>query len=191
MPAAAQRGLTLVELLVTLLLVGLAASLVTGGISQAGGLLARVTADQGLIYDELMARAWLRQSIEAAVPPLGDEQEFMGGPAQLRLRSFRPLLGSEGVPTTLAWQATAQGGLEYLEGEQQMRIDALPPLIRIEYQDAQLAWHDEWPVGEEQGLPVRVGFVFAGEDDRLDVTLRARRAAAGGDDDDDTDYDEE
>lgn len=172
----AQRGLTLVELLVTLVLVALATSLVIGGIGQASALLGRVTADQGSGYEELMARTWLRQSIEAVVPQAGDQRSLVGGPGELRIQSFRPLLGSEGVATELAWRIGAQGALEYQEGDQAMQVGALPPMLRFEYQGADLAWHEEWPLDEDSGLPERVGIVFAGEEDRLLLAPYAPKA---------------
>jgi general secretion pathway protein J len=174
----AQRGLTLVELLVTLVLVALATSLVIGGIGQASALLGRVSADQGNVYQELMARTWLRQSIAAVVPQVGDQRNLVGGPGELRIQSFRPLLGAEGMATEIAWRIGTQGTLEYVEGDQAMQIGALPPALRFEYQDAGLAWHEEWPVDEESGLPERIGIVFADADDRLLVTPFAQKAPA-------------
>ena len=176
------RGLTLVELLVTLVLVALSASLVVGGIGQGGALYAKVSGDQGRIYEELMARAWLEQTIGAAVAPVGGGKSFVGSARSLRLESFRPLLGSEGVATALEWSGLAGGGLEYSEGEQAMQITALPVLQRFEYQDADLAWHEEWPVGDAPGLPVRLRLVFGAGDDRLDIRVLTRHAGDSGSD---------
>jgi prepilin-type N-terminal cleavage/methylation domain-containing protein len=170
-------GLTLVELLVTLVLVSLAVALVTGGIGQASAMLARVTTNQGEVYEELMARAWLRQTIATAVTPAGTRFGLKGNELQLSLWSFRPLLGSEGPPTELAWRARSEGGLEYSEGDQAMTIAALPPLARFEYQDAQRAWHPQWPVEDkDSALPVRVRVLFAGDDDPLDITVLTQRS---------------
>ena len=176
------RGLTLVELLVTLVLVALSASLVVGGIGQGGAIYARVAGDQGRIYEELMARTWLEQTIASAVAPVGAGQSFVGSARVLRLESFRPLLGSEGVATPLEWSGSAAGGLGYLEGEQSLQVAAMPGLVRFEYQDAQLTWHEEWPVGEAHGLPVRVRLVFDDDDDRLDIRVATRHAGDAGSD---------
>lgn len=174
------RGLTLVEMLVTLVLVSLVVALVTGGIGQGGAMLERVTRDQGTVYEELMARAWVRQTIGAAVAPDETRPGLRGDGGSLRLWSFRPLLASEGVATELDWNALPQGGLEYREGGQTIRIAALPPLARFEYQAADLAWHTQWPPADDTGggLPLRVRLVFAGDDDRLDVTVLTRRTQA-------------
>lgn len=175
--AARTRGLTLVELLVTIVLVALTVSLVIGGIGQGSALLARVSADQGEVYQELMARAWLRQTLATAATPATGQRGFEGSPEQLHLRTFRPLLGSEGIATDIVWRAAPQGGLEYVEGDQSIQVTALPALARFEYQDASLAWHGEWPVeDEETGLPERVRVVFADGGDRLDVALITQRA---------------
>lgn len=196
------RGLGLLELLVALVLVTLAATLVIAGIGQGLGLLQRTAADQGAAYHELMARAWLRESIAAVAPPTstvaddGTEQEdtappadqppsppvFTGSTGVIEMQSFRPLLGAEGVATPIRWSADARQGLLYEEGDQQVLVDALPPLQRIEYQDAEGNWQPQWPPPEAQqregtqpvsALPVRVRFEFPG-DDRLDVLLLAR-----------------
>ena len=198
------RGLGLLELLVALVLVTLAATLVMAGIGQGLGLLQRTAADQGAAYHELMARAWLRESIAAvaaqASPTAGDAEDtedaalaadqrppppvFAGTTGVIEMQSFRPLLGAEGVATPIRWSADARQGLLYEEGDQQVLVDALPPLQRIEYQDAAGNWQPQWPPAEAQqrddaqpvsALPVRVRFEFPG-DDRLDVLLLARHS---------------
>ena len=171
MNRARMHGLTLIELLVTLVLVSLTVALVVGGIGQASGLLARVSADQGEVYQELMAREWLRQTIAAAAAPLSGQRGFEGTSEKLHLRSFRPLLGSEGVATEIEWSGAPRAGLVYAEGEQQLVVGALPALQRFEYQDEDSAWHEQWPPDEKGGLPRRVRIVFADGDDRLDVRL--------------------
>ena len=119
-----ERGLGLLELIVALMLVTLASTLVMQGIGQGLGMLRRVANDQGVAYHELMARAWLRESIAAAAAQAatvnsdGAEQEegdaeparpaepprpvFAGSAATLEMQSFRPLLGAEGVATPLS-----------------------------------------------------------------------------------------
>ena len=170
------RGLTLVELLVTFVLVALTVSLVVGGIGQASALLAHVAADQGEVYQELMARAWLRQTVAAAAAPATGQRSFAGSAQEMHLRSFRPLLGSEGIATDIVWSAAPGTGLIYAEGDQQMQITALPALSQFEYQDADKIWHNDWPPEEKSGLPERVRLVFADGDDRLDVRLITQTA---------------
>ena len=201
------RGLGLLELLVALVLVTLASTLVMQGIGQGLGMLRRVAADQGVAYHELMARAWLRDSVSAAAAQAAtvtsdgleeDEAQeedgrpatppapvFAGTAASLEMQSFRPLLGPEGVATSIRWSADPQQGLRYEEGEQQVLVDALPPLQRIEYQAPDGSWQSQWPPATALRadesvpaslLPVRVRFEFPGED-RVDVLLLARHSA--------------
>jgi hypothetical protein len=165
------RGLTLVELLVTIILVALTVSLVVGGIGQASALLARVAQDQGEVYQELMARAWLRQTLASAVAPASAQTGLEGDGRELRLRSFRPLLGSEGIATDIAWSAAPRAGMLYAEGDQQMLVEGLPELQRIEYQDGARNWHDAWPPDKKGNLPQRIRLVFAGNDDLLEVEV--------------------
>ena len=162
-----ERGLGLLELIVALMLVTLASTLVMQGIGQGLGMLRRVANDQGVAYHELMARAWLRESIAAAAAQAatvnsdGADQEegdaeparpaepprpvFAGSAATLEMQSFRPLLGAEGVATPIRWSADPRQGLRYEEGDQQVLVDALPPLQRIEYQGPDGNWQPQWP----------------------------------------------
>jgi hypothetical protein len=162
-----ERGLGLLELIVALMLVTLASTLVMQGIGQGLGMLRRVANDQGVAYHELMARAWLRESVAAAAAQAAtvssdgsDQQEgdaepsrpaepprpvFAGTAATLEMQSFRPLLGAEGVATPIRWSADPQQGLRYDEGDQQVLVDALPPLQRIEYQGPDGNWQAQWP----------------------------------------------
>jgi hypothetical protein len=141
-----ERGLGLLELIVALMLVTLASTLVMQGIGQGLGMLRRVANDQGVAYHELMARAWLRESVAAAAAQAAtvssdgsDQQEgdaepsrpaepprpvFAGTAATLEMQSFRPLLGAEGVATPIRWSADPQQGLRYDEGDQQAALAA-------------------------------------------------------------------
>jgi len=175
------RGFTLLEMLVAILLVSLAAALVVQGIGQAMGLLARVAADQGEVYHELMARAWLRQSIAAAIPAGADEAGFRGDGRGLQLQTFRPLLGAEGIPTAIGWEFDGGGGLNYIEGDQQMLVTALAPVARLAYEDGDGAWVAAWPAKDETGLPERVRLEFA-DGDHLDILLVSRDTPARQDD---------
>lgn len=210
-----QRGLGLLELLVALVLVTLASSLVMQGVGQGLGMLRRVAADQGVAYHELMARAWVRESVAAAAAAgtadsaeaTSDDSDdagvlderaaalpvtvFAGTATALEMQSFRPLLGAEGVATTIRWSADARQGLRYEEGDQQVLVDALPPLQRIEYEGPAGIWQPQWPPAEVSSgrassplsaLPVRVRFEFA-DNDRLDVLLLARRTGDAGEED--------
>lgn len=214
------RGLGLLELLVALLLVTLSASLVVQGIGQGLGMLRRVAADQGVAYHELMARAWLRESIGAAAANAGsgttaeDEEEldgdqandeapaapdFAGSSTEITMQSFRPLLGSEGIATPITWRAEPERGMRYIEGEQQVEVTALPELQRIEYQGSGGTWYNSWPPPERNTeatetpsspLPLRVRLVFPG-DDRLDVLLLARHSPRADTETDDAELDSE
>lgn len=168
------RGLTLVEMLVAILLLSFAAALVVQGIGQGLALLRRVAADQGEVYHELMAQAWLRQTVAAATFSLAGGEGLQGDARRLRLHTFRPLLGPEGIVAGIDWEADARGVLHYLEGEQQFPLEALPPLERIEYRDGDGNWYPQWPPEDSAMLPERVRFVFAANE-YLDVGVRTQR----------------
>jgi prepilin-type N-terminal cleavage/methylation domain-containing protein len=171
-----QRGLTLIEMLVVIVITGLVASLVVQGIGQGLGLFRRVSADQGLIYRELVSLEWLRQTVATAVPNRAEADEFIGTPEQLQMLTFRPLLGPEGVQTPIEWAIDGEGGLLYREGEQTIAVDIGAPVVGMEFQDAQLAWHSRWPLDESRDLPERVRFTLA-DDEFFLVTLVTQKVS--------------
>ncbi len=208
-----ERGLGLLELLVALVLVTLAATLVMQGIGQGLGMLRRVAADQGAAYHELMARAWLRESIAAtaaqapeSISDGADESEdvvpedrpqeqvrpvFYGTASAIEMQSFRPLLGAEGVATPIRWSADPRQGLRYEEGDQLVLVEALPPLQRIEYQSPDGNWQPQWPPTDAPqagtGAPASALPVRVRfefpGDDRLDVVLLTRHTPRVEDED--------
>ena len=170
-------GLTLLELLVVIVMTALIATLVMQGIGQGLGVFQRVSADQGQIYHELMGQQWLRQTLSAAVANPVDQETFKGKGDAVQLRSFRPLLGSEGIPTSIAWRIASDGALQYQEGDQTLAIPSRSAVQRIEYQDSKAEWHDHWPPDEKLLLPERVRFVH---DDgfSVDIALLTQRTPA-------------
>lgn len=175
-------GLTLVEMLVVIVLTALTATLVMQGIGQGLGLFQRVAADQGQIYRELVSRLWIQQTLSTAVANTGERDEFIGEASTLQLKTFRPLLGSEGIATAIVWSMRPDRGLDYQEGEQRVAIAALPGLLRFEYQDGEANWHLRWPADDSHALPERVRLVFS-DGENLDIGLiTVRRALASADD---------
>ncbi|MBK6288348.1 MAG: prepilin-type N-terminal cleavage/methylation domain-containing protein [Gammaproteobacteria bacterium] len=175
-------GLTLVEMLVVIVLTALTATLVMQGIGQGLGLFQRVSADQGQIYRELICRLWIQQTLSTAVANIGERDEFIGESSTLQLKTFRPLLGSEGIATGIAWNIRPDRGLDYQEGEQHVAVTVLPALLRFEYQDAEAKWHPRWPADDSHALPERVRLVFD-DGDNLEIGLLTVRVAFASPDD--------
>jgi len=168
------RGLTLVELLVVIIITALIATLVMQGVGQGLGMLQRVNRDQGHAYRELMGREWLRQTLAAAVANTLDSDEFLGTAHGLSLRTFRPLLGPEGVSTAISWTVQGDGMLQYREEDQIIRLDPGREILRIEYQDAATTWHSRWPQDDKRHLPVRIRFVAA-QEEIIEISLLTQR----------------
>jgi general secretion pathway protein J len=181
-------GLTLVELLVVIIITALIATLMMQGIGQGLGMLQRVNRDQGHAYRELMGREWLRQTLAAAVANTLDSDEFLGTAQGLSLRTFRPLLGPEGISTAISWTVQDDGLLQYQEQDQLIRLDPGSEILRIEYQDDAAEWHSRWPQDEKRQLPERVRFVTA-RDDPVEIGVLTRRLPFQHDDE--AAYDEE
>ena len=175
-------GLTLVEMLVVIVLTALTATLVMQGIGQGLGLFQRVAADQGQIYRELVSRLWIQQTLSTAVANTGERDEFIGEASTLQLKTFRPLLGSEGITTAILWSMRPDRGLDYQEGEQRVVVAALPGLLRFEYQDVETKWHPRWPADDSHALPERVRLVFD-DGEELEIGLLTVRMALASSDD--------
>lgn len=172
---AATAAFTLIEMLVVIVITALTATLVMQGIGQGLGMYRRVSTDQGGLYRELMCRDWLRQTLGAAVATPGESEDFSANARQIRLLTFRPLLGSEGVATPVEWTLLNDGSLEYREGEQSMTLDAGVPILGFAFQDDAAAWHERWPPDDRRRLPERIRLL--GDTEHMDVAVLTRRAA--------------
>jgi Tfp pilus assembly protein PilE len=172
--APASAGLTLIEMLVVIVMTALTATLVMQGIGQGLALYRRVSADQGALYRELMCRDWLRQTLSAAVSNAPDSDDFSANAQQMRLQTFRPLLGSEGVATAIEWALLADGSLEYREGDQAVTIAAGPGFSAFAFQDDAAAWHGSWPPDDRHRIPERIRLI--GADGHMDIAVATQRA---------------
>lgn len=167
-------GLTLVEMLVVLVIVGLTASLVIEGIGQGLGLMRRVGADQGDLYRELMGFGWVSQLVSAAAPNAQAQDGFEGNAGRLRLHTFRPLLGPEGVESVVELELDREGKLLYREGDQSMTLPLAGPVRAFAYQDATDRWYPKWPQDDERWLPERVRIEFD-DGNTLDIGVQTQR----------------
>lgn len=150
------RGFTLLEMLVVLLIAGMALVLTTQALGQYQRAHTRAIASERSGREQRNSEAWFRESVRglqapAPVPGAAAETEatFEGDARGFRGTTLAPVLQGQGIPTAQRWRIEAEGGYERLELEEAGRTLALslPPAaaMRLHYLDAEGALHDRWP----------------------------------------------
>ena len=148
----AQRGFTLVEMLVVLILAGLICAILFQGLDQAFRLQSRAGDEMDKTRRQAMLSDWFRQAIEGAQPDYEDgKHKFQATGRRISALTTSPLDAAPGglAAFTLALEFDNRRGetlLRYGEGE-----DA-PVLMawagdhgRFVFLDADHAEHDAWP----------------------------------------------
>lgn len=160
------RGLTLVELLVTLLLVSLLGTLLVQSVSFFAARYESVqrVARQAARTD--MQQRWFAASVRGLVPEGVPARRFEGNPASFQGTTLAPLEAPSGLPVVVRWRIAAEANgdsaVGYAEsGGPHRRVLARPRPLAFQYADAARAWHNRWPP---------------------DGTAEARRAARADDD---------
>ena len=144
------RGLTLVELLVTLLLVSLLGTLLVQSISFFA---ARYDAVQRVAREAAradMQQRWFAASVRGLVPEGVPARRFEGGPASFQGTTLAPLEAPSGLPVVVRWRiaaaANGNSAVGYAEsGGPHRRVLARPRPLAFQYADAARAWHNRWP----------------------------------------------
>jgi len=152
------RGFTLLEMLVVLLIAGMALVLTTQALGQYQRAHTRAIASERSGREQRNSEAWFRESVrglQALAPPSGasaaatTEATFEGDARGFRGTTLSPVLQGQGIPTAQRWRIVAEAGYERLELEEAGRTLALslPPAsaMRLHYLDAKGALHDRWP----------------------------------------------
>lgn len=175
----AQRGFTLMEMLVTLVLVSFATMLMFQMLGSYRIALERVGAQAAGIDREALFQAWFRDSVHGlyAAPRL----RFIGDATRFSATTLNPLHAPEGSPTALAWELhrSDDGGFEIAyveEGRERWRLRRRDPApLRFAYYDADGNALDAWPPSRgkvnPEALPALVGLVR--DDNGVDRPLLA------------------
>ena len=162
-PASANprhAGLTLVELLVTLLLVSMLGTLLVQSIAFFAAhyeRVQRVTRDAA--RTDLQQR-WFASSVRGLVPLGIPARRFAGGPAEFRGTTLLPLEAAAGLPVQVRWSIAAGEDdrgrpavvIGYAEnGGPHRRVLAQAGPLAFQYADAARTWHDRWPPPAPEG----------------------------------------
>lgn len=139
MRARRSGGFTLMEMLVTLMLVSFATMLMFQMLGSYRIARERVQGQSGLIDRRALFQSWFRDSVHGLF--IAEGLQFDGGRTRFRGTSLNPLYAAEGSPTEVAWAIVEGGGrvaIQYSEGGiARWRL----PLVGTE--EAQFSYLDE------------------------------------------------
>ena len=145
---AKSAGFTLMEMLVTLILVSLTTMLMFQmlGSYQIANL--RVQSQAGQIDRRALFQAWFRESINGLYA--AKDLEFVGSRMQFSGTTLNPLYASEGAPTRIEWRLVREAGsteVAYFENDVQRWRQPLDgdAGARFEYVDVDDKSQDVWP----------------------------------------------
>lgn len=177
-PPRFNRGLTLMEMLVTLVLVSLATMLMFQMLGTYRIANERVQAQSGVIDRGALFHAWFRDTVHGLYTAEG--LVFTGAASGFSGISLNPLYGSEGAPMEIEWRIINAGNalaIAYLEGGRERWQRPLKGSVKsyFVFLDAEGRIHETWPpkLGEHvvDSLPAQIALVR--EDEASEQTMVA------------------
>jgi prepilin-type N-terminal cleavage/methylation domain-containing protein len=176
----ADRGMTLLEMLVVLTLTGMVSALLFQGYGYMLGGYQRLQNRQATEFERGLVESWWRNSLESLVPYFEDDLRFSGEDFELHGATFSPVRGVPGVATEFSWElrpAAAGTELHYLqppfdaqlikrwdEGEQ----------VSFRFLDQTGNWLPRWMVKKDgRQLPESVQLVIRPADGEALTTVTA------------------
>ena len=166
-----QRGLTLMELLVALVLVAMLGTLMVQGVAFFGGSYDAVKRNQRDAAHAALRQRWFVSSVRGIVPYGLEARAFRGDATGFETVTLQPLNAEPGMPTVVRWEVVADGlrnVVTYAE-DGPTEDDSLSWLVleaegmdvSFQYADAANQWHDRWPLESEpmQWIPGMIRLV--------------------------------
>jgi len=167
-----QPGFTLVEMLVVLLIVGMASGLLFEGAAQLMGMQARLERQLTRLRGEAMHADWLRQVVQGLQPDYADgRQIFKGSSAGFSGLTTNPLTARyaalQPFAVTLTRDATHNSMLlTYGSGSKASTIFSWPGALgRLRYLDDRGNAHEDWPPPQGLWPQLPRGITLEGERD--------------------------
>lgn len=158
-----QTGLTLLEMMVVLLIAGMAMALGFQSLSQWRRADAAINEIQGATQQGALTEGWLRSSLRSLVPI--DERQFSGTPDRLEGVCVSPVLSHQGGASDVEWKIeTGADGvvLVLTEGDSLLELP-LPDTVSASfgYVDGAGELHSQWPprLGLPNHLPAAIVLV--------------------------------
>ena len=155
---AAATGLTLVEMLVVFVLLGLVSTLLFQGTSFFSS---RYDTVQRLHREGSatgLQQHWFISTVQALVPYGRETRRFRGNSAGFEGLTLQPLVADPGMPAVTRWYIDERDGIQTVVYEEQPGQSAdgiawpvlttVDPGLRFQYADAQGQWRVRWPVDD-------------------------------------------
>lgn len=182
-PPTRQGGLTLLEMMVVLLIAGMAITLGFQSLGQWRRANTAISQISGATQQAALTEAWLEESLRSLIPI--QEQAFKGGPEHLEGVTTQPVQSHQGGATSIVWSIRSEDGVPHLvlkedEGKDQDLDLPLPgaSAARFAYMDEEGRLHAQWP--PELGLHAQLPAVIVLEQDMEDGSQRLWAAAISG-----------
>lgn len=151
-------GLTLVEMLVVFVLLGLVSTLLfqgTGFFANRYEMVQRLHREGSVTG---LQQHWFISTVQALVPYGRDVRKFRGNATEFEGITLQPLVAEPGMPAGTRWYIDERDGIQtVLYGEEREPYSggvewpvyvAAAPGLRFQYADANGAWRMRWPVDE-------------------------------------------
>ena len=164
----AQRGLTLIEMLVVLVLVSLLGTLLIQGTGYFLGRYAQVTRVHRDASLASLRQHWFVSTVQTMVPSRVETRQFTGDGTAFEGTTLQPLAAEPGLPVRVRWSISGERGgdsVVYAEdgGEPWTVLTSGEGggELSFEYADAAGAWQDHWraPSDARERIPRTVRLV--------------------------------
>ena len=159
--SARQRGLTLLEMMVVLLIAGMAVALGFQSLGQWQRANAAIANIGGAIQQATLTESWLTDSLRGLIPV--PEATFEGSTDKLQGVTTLPVQSHQGGATEIQWSIGNEAGRQHLllqEGADRRMELPLPGVrsARFAYMDKEGKLHAQWPpkLGLHEHLPAAI-----------------------------------
>lgn len=159
-PARQQRGLTLLEMMVVLMIASMAIALGFQSLGQWRRANVAISSISGAVQQSTLIESWLKSSLRSLIPV--EDQPFKASATELEGIAIQPVLSHQGGATLVKWEVQpAQKHWELVLHENQKRTSL--PLIDVKtasfaYIDKEGRAHSQWPpkLGQHDHLPTAI-----------------------------------
>lgn len=172
-----QRGLTLLEMMVVLLIAGMAIALGFQSLGQWRRANVAITQVSGGVQQTLLTESWLTASLRGLLP---DTPEFSGKADQLQGITAQPVQSHQGGTLSINWSIESQRGavlLRLKEGKDKPLELPIPDATSAEfsYLDSDGRAHEQWPpkLGLHPQLPAVILLRITASDGRQQLWAAA------------------